>query len=117
MGVVLPNCDDVAGDDPISAILTVQDDDDASRMSVLTYELALGFLGVVLGSGPALLLSAPDGGVSRPSTVDGRWLRSAKSAPITLEPHRMLATVGLTDGDVEQFYVGVPPRDIGPVMR
>ncbi len=29
----------------------------------------------------------------------------------------MLATVGLTDGDVEQFYDGVSPGVTSPVMR
>ena len=117
MGVVVPNSIDVHTDDPISAIITAEDEDDAGGICALTYEPVLGFLGVVLGAGPALLLSAPDGGVSHPSAVDGRWLRSTKSASITLEPRRMLATVGLTDGDVEQFYVGVPPGDTCPVMR
>ncbi len=36
------------------------------------YEPVLGFLGIVLGNGRALLLSAPDGGVFHLSAVDGR---------------------------------------------
>lgn len=104
-------------DDAVIAVLSADGDDDAGGILALTYEPVLGFVGVVLGSGPSLLLSAPDGGLSQPSAVDGRWLRASKSASIALEPRRMLATVGLADGDVEQYYVGVPPGDTCPVIR
>lgn len=117
IGVAVPKNPDPDSDEPIQSILTARGDDSAGGILALSYEPVLGFLGVVLGSGPSLLLGAPDGCISHPSAVDGRWLRSTKSAAIAMEPRRMLATVGLTDGDVEQFYVGVPPGDVCPVMR
>lgn len=104
-------------EDPVGAIAAAAGEDDAGGVQALAYDPVLGFLGIVLGAGPALLLSVPDGAVGKPSALDGRWLRATKAASIALEPRRMLATVGLADGDVEQYYVGVPPGDICPVLR
>ena len=49
--------------------------------------------------------------------IDGRWLRTEHAVSVALEPHRMLATVGLSNGDIDQYYVGIPAGDRCPLMR
>lgn len=105
-------------DQPVlNAIQKEEGEDCAGGIRCLAYNRELGFCGVVLGSGPALLLALHSGGRARPSAIDGRWLRTTGAASVALEPRRMLATVGLEDGDVEQYYIGVPAGDRCPVMR
>lgn len=92
-------------------------DEHLGGIRALSYNRELGFCAVVFGSGFALLLGLHCGGRTRPSAIDGRWLRAADAVSVTLEPRRMLATVGLADGDVEHYYIGVPAGDRCPVMR
>lgn len=115
MGVTAPS---VLSTDPIlCAIQQETGADDIGGIVALSYNRDLGFCGVVLGQGPALLLGLHSGGTTRPSAIDGRWLRTTDAVSIAMEPKRMLATVGLANGDVEQYYVGVPAGDTCPVMR
>lgn len=92
-------------------------DNALAGITALSYDRALGFVAVIFGVGAALLLGLHSGGHTRPSAIDGRWLRADSAVSIALEPRRMLATVGLADGDVEQYYVGIPAGDRCPVMR
>lgn len=98
-------------------IQTANGRDDAGGIVDMCYNAQLDYLALVLGSGPALLLALHSKGFARPSAIDGRWLRSDSAVAIALEPKRMLATVGLECGEVEQFYIGVPAGDQCPVMR
>lgn len=107
----------VSSEPAVAAIQTADAEDDAGGVTAIAYDASLGFCGVVLGAGLALLLGLNNGGFTRPSAIDGRWLRSDNAVSIALEPRRMLATVGLADGDVEQYYVGVPAGDRCPIMR
>lgn len=115
MGVI-PN-----GDLPLNPVLArIQQEtppDSAGGIIALTYNCELAYCGVVLADGPALLLAMHSAGHSRPSAIDGRWLRSSDAVSIALEPRRMLASVGLENGDVEQYYIGVPAGDQCPLMR
>ncbi|PXF46986.1 RAB6A-GEF complex partner protein 1 [Gracilariopsis chorda] len=101
----------------VQAILEPDARDDAGGITDMCYNSELGYLAIVLGSGPALLLALHSNGFNRPSAIDGRWLRSDHAVAVALEPKRMLATVGLTTSDVEQYYIGVPAGDHCPVMR
>lgn len=91
--------------------------DSAGGIVALAYSSELSYCALVLGDGPALLLAMHSAGRTRPSAIDGRWLRSSSAVSIALEPRRMLATVGLDNGDVEQYYIGVPAGDQCPLMR
>lgn len=91
--------------------------DSAGGILALAYSLELSYCALVLADGPALLLAMHSAGRTRPSAIDGRWLRSAGAVSIALEPRRMLASVGLDNGDVEQYYIGVPAGDQCPLMR
>eukprot|EP00178_Gracilaria_changii_P005200 TRINITY_DN184_c0_g1_i1.p1 TRINITY_DN184_c0_g1~~TRINITY_DN184_c0_g1_i1.p1 ORF type:complete len:1340 (+),score=184.82 TRINITY_DN184_c0_g1_i1:130-4149(+) len=91
--------------------------DDAGGVRDMCYNAELGYLALVLGAGAALLLALHSSGFTRPSAIDGRWLRSENAVAVALEPKRMLATVGLASGDVEQYYIGVPAGDHCPIMR
>lgn len=91
--------------------------DSAGGILALTYSLELSYCALVLADGPALLLAMHSAGRTRPSAIDGRWLRSSGAVSIALEPRRMLASVGLDNGDVEQYYIGVPAGDQCPLMR
>lgn len=93
------------------------DDDHLGGVVALAYNRDVQFCGVVLGAGPAVLLAMHAAGHGRPSAIDGRWLRCSNAVSIALEPRRMLATVGLANGDVEQYYIGVPAGDQCPLMR
>lgn len=115
MGLVAPG--ETSCEPPVAAIQTETTPDDAGGILALSYNRELAFCAVVLGSGPALLLAMHSAGRSRPSAIDGRWLRSTDAVSIALEPRRMLATVGLRNGDVEQYYIGVPAGDRCPLMR
>lgn len=115
MGVTIPG---IVSSHPILAGIQCDEPPDClGGIVALTYNHDLGFCGIVLGKGPALLLGMHSGGHTRPSAIDGRWLRTTDAVSIALEPRRMLATVGLADGDVEQYYVGIPAGDKCPVMR
>lgn len=91
--------------------------DSAGGIVALAYSLELSYCALVLADGPALLLAMHSAGHTRPSAIDGRWLRSCGAVSIALEPRRMLASVGLDNGDVEQYYIGVPAGDQCPLMR
>jgi RIC1 len=98
-------------------ILAATGDDSAGGVRMIAYNPLLDFCAIVLGSGVALLLGLRDDGARTPSAQNGRWLCHNHAASITLEPRRMLATVGLTDGDVQHYYIGVPAGDLCPVTR
>lgn len=118
MGVYQPSAVEHAGSaDGLKVITTPLEDDSAGGVIAINYSGAVDFCGIILGCGAAFLLSVRRRGFLIPSAMDGRWLRSEGSSCITIEPQRMLATVGLQNGDVEQFYFGVPAGDVCPVMR
>eukprot|EP00737_Agarophyton_chilense_P002030 gb/GEZJ01002296.1/.p1 GENE.gb/GEZJ01002296.1/~~gb/GEZJ01002296.1/.p1 ORF type:complete len:1341 (-),score=192.27 gb/GEZJ01002296.1/:5639-9310(-) len=118
MGVVTVDTSASASTHPaVDAILGASGCDDAGGVRDMCYNAELGYLALVLGSGPALLLALHSNGFTRPSAIDGRWLRSDSAVAVALEPKRMLATVGLSSGDVEQYYIGVPAGDHCPIMR
>ncbi|KAI0566752.1 WD40/YVTN repeat-like containing protein [Gracilaria domingensis] len=115
MGVVTP--DSPHAHPIIDNIQSAAGRDDAGGVVDMCYNAELGYLALVLGAGPALLLALHSSGFIRPSAIDGRWLRSDNAVAVALEPKRMLATVGLASGDVEQYYIGVPAGDHCPIMR
>jgi hypothetical protein len=116
MGVMRGLADSERGS-PVSDLLNAANDDSSGGISSLAYDSSLDYCGVVMGSGIAFLLSLRDGGAHNPNAIEGRWLRDDDAVSLTIEPRRMLATVGLLDGDVEQLYIGVPAGDFCPVMR
>lgn len=103
---------------PIQQLLDHQTNPtDMGGIQCLAYDRSLGYCAIVTGSGIALLLAMGAGGANPPSAIDGRWLRGRDATSVALEPRRMLATVGLQNGDVEQYYVGVPAGEICALMR
>eukprot|EP00177_Eucheuma_denticulatum_P002748 GFKZ01004944.1.p1 GENE.GFKZ01004944.1~~GFKZ01004944.1.p1 ORF type:complete len:1328 (-),score=145.36 GFKZ01004944.1:1936-5919(-) len=113
----IPSATDPAAAAVLHDIQAGEGDDDLGGIRALDYNAELGFCALVFGNGVALLLGVMRGGQLRPSAIDGRWLRAESAVSVALEPRRMLATVGLADGDVEQYYVGVPAGEVCPVMR
>jgi RIC1 len=101
----------------VADIICAAGDDSAGGVSDIAYHPLLEFCGVVLGSGSAVLLGLRGAGTRPPSAQDGRWLCHQFAACIALEPRRMLATVGLANGDVQHHYIGVPAGDVCPVTR
>lgn len=102
---------------PLFEAIRNDTDDNLGGITAMAYDHQLGFCAIVLGNGHAFLLALHSAGYTRPSAIDGRWLRSMDAVSIALEPRRMLATVGLSNGDVDQYYVGVPAGDRCPLMR
>jgi hypothetical protein len=114
---VLCGASDANTSGPVADVLSAVGEDSSGGVAAIAYDSFLDYCGLVMGSGIALLMSLRDGGIHNPNAVEGRWLRDDGAASITIEPRRMLATVGLVDGDVEQLYIGVPAGDLCPVMR
>jgi len=101
----------------IDVLVKGEGQDTGGGIVSLHYSEGLELCGVVLGCGASLLVSIKVSGPGSPSAVDGRWLRSSNSVSIVVQSERMIATVGLSNGDIEHFYVGVPAGDRCPVMR
>lgn len=115
MGVVRTG--EISPNHVLGAIQREERPDDMDGVRALAFNRQLGFCAVAFGNGVALLLALHSGGRFRPSAIDGRWLRAGGVMSVALEPRRMLATLGLTDGDVEQYYIGVPAGEVCPLMR
>jgi len=95
----------------VKQIIEALDGDSAGGTVALDFRRELEMCGVVMGNGVAFLLSFPDGGISKPSALQTRWLRSGDVVSIALEHRRMIASLGMRNGSVDHLHIGYTPGD------